>query len=134
VNAITTPAAATPADSHMPLDRAWMKALCAASAAAGGRPAASDAVPSPSTRPSCCAALTPVPARASEMSFRAMCWNRAPRAATPNVPPTIRLIERIPDPTPAFWASTAFIAAVDMGDITSAIPIPMMMKAGRRRP
>ena len=42
--------------------------------------------------------------RASESasSLRARCWKRAPSAATPNVPPTIRLIDRIPEATPAF--------------------------------
>ena len=68
------------------------------------------------------------------MSVRAMCWKSAPSAATPNVPPTMRLIDRIPEPTPAFWASTEFMAAVDIGDITSAMPIPMITKAGSSRP
>src|SRR5262245_34701561 len=30
-----------------------------------------------------------------------------------------------PDATPAFWTLTAFIAAVDIGDITSAMPTPI---------
>ncbi len=68
------------------------------------------------------------------MSPRAMCWKSAPSAATPKVPPTMRLIERIPEPTPAFCAGTAFIAAVDIGDITSAMPMPMITKAGSSRP
>jgi hypothetical protein len=46
----------------------------------------------------------------------------------------MRLMERMPDATPALCAATAFIAAVDMGDIVSAMPTPMMMKAGRSRP
>ena len=32
----------------------------------------------------------------------------------------MRLIERIPEATPALAASTAFIAAVDIGDIVEA--------------
>ena len=46
----------------------------------------------------------------------------------------MRLIERIPEPTPALWAGTAFIAAVDIGDITSAMPMPISTKAGSSRP
>ena len=56
----------------------------------------------------------------------------APSAATPNVPPTIRLIESVPEATPAFVRSTAFIAAVLIGDITSPIPAPIAMNAGSR--
>ena len=52
----------------------------------------------------------------------------------PNVPPTMRLMESTPDAAPAFSADTAFIAAVDMGDIVSPIPRPMTMKAGSSRP
>jgi hypothetical protein len=55
-------------------------------------------------------------------------------ATTPKVPPTMRLIERIPEATPALSALTAFIAAVDMGDMTSAMPMPMTTNAGRSRP
>ena len=53
----------------------------------------------------------------------------APSAATPNVPPTIRLIERIPDATPALAWSTAFIAAVLIGDMTRPMPMPISTKA-----
>ena len=61
-------------------------------------------------------------------------WNSAPIEATPNVPPTIRLIDRIPDATPALCADTAFIAAVDIGDIVSPIPRPMIMNGTSRSP
>ena len=80
------------------------------------------------------AALTPVPASSFSRSLRARCWNSAPIAATPKVPPTMRLIERIPEATPALSGLTAFIAAVDMGDITSAMPMPSRMKAGSSSP
>ena len=61
-----------------------------------------------------------------------MCWKSAPTAATPKVPPTMRLIERMPEARPAFVTSTAFIAAVDIGDIVSPIPRPISAKVGRR--
>ena len=47
------------------------------------------------------------------------------------MPPTIRFIDRIPEATPAFSTATAFIAAVDIGDITSAIPMPMRTNEGQ---
>ena len=46
----------------------------------------------------------------------------------------MRLIERIPDATPAFCDTTAFIAAVDIGDITSAMPMPMITNEGSSSP
>ena len=58
----------------------------------------------------------------------------APRTATPNVPPTIRFIERIPDATPALVGATEFIAAVLIGDITKAIPTPISTKPGSSVP
>ena len=58
----------------------------------------------------------------------------APSAATPKVLPTMRVMERIPDATPAFVLSTAFIAAVLIGDITKPIPSPCRMKATTRKP
>ena len=78
--------------------------------------------------------VTPVPASLSASSLRARCWNSAPIAATPKVPPTMRLIERMPEPTPAFSGATEFIAAVDIGDITSAMPMPITTNAGSSRP
>ena len=47
----------------------------------------------------------------------------------------MRDICRTPEATPAFCTLTAFIAAVDIGDITRAIPIPIKMNgtAARRR-
>ncbi|GBD45780.1 hypothetical protein HRbin41_00596 [bacterium HR41] len=46
----------------------------------------------------------------------------------------MRLIERIPEATPALSTATEFIAAVDIGDIVSAIPTPMSMKDGSSSP
>ena len=45
----------------------------------------------------------------------------------------MRDICRTPEATPAFWTLTAFIAAVDIGDITSAMPTPIRMN-GTIRP
>ena len=47
------------------------------------------------------------------------------------MPPIIRFIERIPEATPALATATAFIAAVDIGDITSAMPTPISMNEGQ---
>ena len=58
----------------------------------------------------------------STKSARDVVWPmNAPSTATPSVPPTIRFIDRIPDATPALLWSTAFIAAVLIGDIVSAV-------------
>ena len=54
--------------------------------------------------------------------------------ATPKVPPTIRLIDSTPEATPALVRSTAFIAAVLIGDITRPMPRPMRTKPGSSRP
>ena len=75
-----------------------------------------------------------MPARRSSRRAELRWANSAPKAATPNVPPTIRLMVRIPDAPPAFDGSTAFIAAVDIGDITRPIPMPSRMKAGSSVP
>ena len=61
-------------------------------------------------------------------------WNRAPVTATPSEPPTMRPIDRIPDATPALVTSTEFIAAVDIGDIVSAMPMPSRTNAGSSVP
>ncbi len=58
----------------------------------------------------------------------------APMAATPKVPPTMRLIDTIPLATPALAGSTAFIAAVLIGDITRPMPRPISTKAPTRKP
>ena len=58
----------------------------------------------------------------------------APMAATPKVPPTMRLMVRIPLATPALEGSTAFIPAVLMGDITSPIPSPSSASVARMLP
>ena len=50
----------------------------------------------------------------------------------PSEPPTMRFIDRIPDAIPAFAFATAFIAAVDIGDITSAIPRPISTNEGQK--
>ena len=75
-----------------------------------------------------------MPASESASRSELRCWNSAPKAATPKVPPTIRLIERIPEAAPALSALTAFIAAVDMGDMTNPIPSPISMNAGSSTP
>ena len=53
----------------------------------------------------------------------------APITATPKVPPTIRLIDSTPDAAPAFVRSTAFIAAVLIGDIVRPMPMPHQHEA-----
>ena len=58
----------------------------------------------------------------------------APMTATPKVPPTMRLMDRMPEATPAFVRSTAFIAAVLIGDITRPMPRPISMNAPTRKP
>ena len=58
----------------------------------------------------------------------------APIAATPKVPPTMRLMVRTPLATPALEGSTAFIPAVLMGDIMRPMPRPISMKAPIRKP
>jgi hypothetical protein len=57
----------------------------------------------------------------------------APMTATPNVPPTMRLIDRTPDAAPALVRSTEFIAAVLIGDMTRPMPRPMSTKPGSSR-
>ena len=52
-------------------------------------------------------------------------WKIAPVAATPSCRRPSANIERTPEATPAFSTATAFIAAVDIGDIVSAMPMPM---------
>ena len=44
----------------------------------------------------------------------------------------MRLMESTPDATPALVLTTAFMAAVLIGDITRPMPRPIRMKAGRR--
>jgi hypothetical protein len=46
----------------------------------------------------------------------------------------MRLMVRIPDAPPAFDGSTAFIAAVDIGDITRPMPTPSRREAGSSAP
>ncbi len=57
----------------------------------------------------------------------------APTIATPNVPPTMRLIDSTPDATPALAWSTAFIAAVLIGDMTRPMPRPISTNAPTRK-
>ena len=59
-------------------------------------------------------------------------WKTAPITATPRVPPIMRFIDRMPEAMPAFASATAFMAAVDIGDIISAMPTPISMKPGSR--
>ena len=56
--------------------------------------------------------------------------DQRPVTATPKVPPTIRLIESTPEATPALVRSTAFMAAVLIGDIVKPIPRPMSTSRG----
>ena len=66
-------------------------------------------------------------------SWRPTAATSAPSAATPNVPPTMRLIDSVPEATPAFVRSTAFIAAVLIGDIVEPdARRPSAMNAGSR--
>ncbi len=111
-----------------------MNASWAAATAWGGSEPVWSPAPRLWTMESRCAAVRFVPARFSASRLPARCWNSAPMAATPNVPPTMRLIDSIPEPRPACSAGTEFIAAVDIGDITSAMPMPMTTKAGSSRP
>ena len=68
------------------------------------------------------------------MSWRPTEATSAPSAATPNVPPTMRNMDSVPDATPAFVRSTAFIAAMVIGDITRPMPTPMSTNAPTRNP
>src|SRR5436190_11864718 len=67
----------------------------------------------------------------SRVPAGARAWKTAPMTATPSEPPIIRFIERIPDATPALDSVTAFIAAVDIGDMTRAMPKPMRTNDGQ---
>ena len=80
------------------------------------------------------AAVSPDPPSRSSSRERAAPWKTAPITATPSVPPIIRFIDRIPEAIPALASATAFIAAVDIGDITSAMPMPIRMNEGKRSP
>jgi hypothetical protein len=40
----------------------------------------------------------------------------------------------MPEAIPAFASATAFIAAVDIGDMTSAIPMPIRTNEGHSSP
>ena len=61
-------------------------------------------------------------------------WKIAPVTATPRLPPIMRNIESTPEAIPAFSTGTAFIAALVIGDIVSAIPTPSSMNPGSRSP
>jgi len=81
-----------------------------------------------------CAPVRPEPASDELRSDRAVAWKTAPITATPSVPPIMRFIDRIPEAMPAFAFATAFMAAVDIGDITSAMPTPIRKNEGSRSP
>ena len=66
-------------------------------------------------------------------SWRPTVATSAPSAATPNVPPTIRVIDSVPEATPAFVRSTAFIAAVLIGDIVKPMPSPSRTNGTKRK-
>ena len=81
-----------------------------------------------------CAAVRPDPASSWSSFDRAAPWKTAPITATPSVPPIMRFIDRMPEAIPALVSATAFIAAVDIGDMTSAMPPPIRMNEGRMPP
>ena len=62
----------------------------------------------------------------------AVSWKIAPSTATPKVAPIIRDIESSPEARPALVSATAFIAAVDIGDIVRAMPMPIRMNGTSR--
>ena len=69
---------------------------------------------------------------ASSLS-RPIALTRAPSTATPNVPPTMRRHRQHAGGDAGLASrSTAFIAAVLIGDITKPMPMPIRMKAGSR--
>ena len=77
---------------------------------------------------------SPRPSESTKSARELVSPTNVPSTATPSVPPTIRFIVRIPDATPALLRSTAFIAAVVIGDMTSAMPMPISTKPGSRKP
>ena len=111
----------------MPVPSASTNALCAASTTRCGAPSSPAPEPSPST------SASRVPAgtwgRDCSRSWRPTEATSAPRAATPNVPPTIRNMLSVPEATPALVRSTAFMAAMLIGDITAPMPKPSRMNA-----
>ena len=132
--AITAPKAATPDEMPIAVERLETNASRAASATGCAWSAGSAAiVASRPPLPSCSLIESIWPAERSTFASddsSELCpwpWKIAPSTATPKVPPTIRDIESNPEASPAFALSTAFIAAVDMGDIVSAIPKPIRM-------
>ena len=102
--ATSAPSSATPVASHMPLDRAWMKDSFTASAHLLGRRGIEPARrcrrprPAPMFSDQVLALRSGYPGAGERVREPAelRCWNSAPSAATPNVPPTMRLIERMP--------------------------------------
>ena len=108
---------------------ASMNAFCTAIGLVGGQAdaAAGDVV----GEPSICSAVAP--GSATPSSDEPITLIRAPAAATPNVPPTIRNIESTPEATPALAGSTAFIAAVLIGDMTRPMPTPISTNAPARK-
>ena len=69
-------------------------------------------------------------AAASKLAVPTAPWKIAPVIATPRLPPIMRNIESTPEAMPAFSTGTAFIAALVIGDIVIAIPMPSSMNPG----
>ena len=138
--ATTTPAATTPVATFIEVAKALINASWAADATSPAcawlRPAG--VVDAPPPRPWATslrwAAVSPEPVSSWSRRERAAPWNTAPITATPKVPPIIRFIDRMPEAIPALASATAFIAADDIGDMTSAIPSPIRMNEGNRSP
>ena len=70
--------------------------------------------------------------RSAKLAVPTAPWKIAPVTATPRLPPTMRNIESTPEAIPAFSTGTAFIAALVIGDIVIAMPMPSSMKPGSR--
>ena len=62
---------------------------------------------------------------------RSRCWKSAPTAATPKVPPTMRLIERMPEATPALVSLNRVHRGRRHGDIVSADPEAHQREGGK---
>src|ERR1700733_8294192 len=132
VHASSAPSSATAAPRRSPYCSAYTNACWAALMICAGTPCGA----APEPRPAARSARTAGDAcGSSSLIFeRPSVATIAPSTATPKVPPTMRFIERMPDATPALACATEFIAAVLIGDITNAIPIPISTKPGSSAP
>ena len=127
------PTRAITAPSRSPLPRAYTNASrIAAATRAGTCPVgAPPEVSASASRPRCLAGSdgSRSPRREPPSPLTS-----APITATPKVPPIIRLIDRVPEATPALVRSTAFIAAVVIGDMSRPIPMPISTNPGSSSP